>query len=176
MAKKNRAGDKRAAKNAPSLEFIPDAIERAAGEVSHRQRQQYAALPYRMLDNGQCEVMLITSRTTRRWIIPKGWPMGDKPPHKVAAREASEEAGIEGQIGKKSIGIYHYEKLLANGNIVHCRVEVFALQVEKQKSVWPERKVRERQWLSIEDAANLIDDKELAPIIRAWASEMVGQI
>lgn len=159
--------------NAPS-DFIPDAVERAAGEVTHRQRQQYAALPYRVRDDGQYEVMLITSRTTRRWIIPKGWPMGDKPPHKVAAREALEEAGIEGQIGKKPIGHYHYKKLLTNGNIVHCRVEVFALHVEKQKSAWPERKVRERQWLSVEDAAERIDDREFAPVILSWAQVLFG--
>jgi 8-oxo-dGTP pyrophosphatase MutT (NUDIX family) len=131
-------------------------------------RVQYAALPYRRLKNGGIEVMLITSRTTRRWIIPKGWPMGTRAPHKVAAREAFEEAGIEGRACRQALGAYHYDKLLANGTLARCRAEVFALKVEKQKAIWPERKQRERRWLSLEDAAALISDAELAPLIRGF--------
>lgn len=131
-------------------------------------RVQYAALPYRFDKNGQIEILLITSRTTKRWIIPKGWPMGERPPHKVAAQEAFEEAGIEGRAAKKSIGAYNYDKLLSNGTSTRCRAEVFALKVEKQKSIWPERKQRKRRWLALEEAANLISDAELAPLIRAF--------
>ncbi|MCZ8260735.1 MAG: hypothetical protein O9333_11470 [Beijerinckiaceae bacterium] len=134
-----------------------------------RLRHQFAALPYRIRKDGQVELLLITSISTRRWIIPKGWPMGKRPPHKVAAQEAAEEAGVEGRIGKKAIGRYHYEKLLSNGALVPCRVDVFALEVQKQKSTWPERKRRERQWLVPEAAAALVGDAELAPILRAFA-------
>jgi 8-oxo-dGTP pyrophosphatase MutT (NUDIX family) len=134
-----------------------------------RHRVQYAALPYREQKNGEIEVLLITSRTTRRWIIPKGWPMGKRLPHKVAAQEAFEEAGVEGRAAKRAIGFYHYEKLLSNGVSARCRVEVFALKLEKQKSAWPERKQRKRRWLSLEAAAELISDAELAPLIRAFA-------
>ncbi len=86
-----------------------------------RYRLQYGALPYRLRKDGQLEFLLVTSRTTRRWIIPKGWPMGERPPHKVAAREALEEAGVEGRIGKRAVGHYHYDKLLANGATAVCR-------------------------------------------------------
>lgn len=129
-------------------------------------RVQYAALPYRLRKDGQLEVLLVTSRTTKRWIIPKGWPMGERPPHKVAAQEAAEEAGVEGRIGKTAIGHYHYDKLLAQGGAVRCRVEVFALDVTTQKSTWPERKRRERRWLGLPEAAALISDAELAPLLR----------
>lgn len=133
-----------------------------------RNRVQFAALPYRARD-GLVEILLVTSITTRRWIIPKGWPMGERPPHKVAAREAFEEAGVEGKIAKKAIGSYSYDKLLSNGTIANCRVDVFALEVRKQKSTWPERKRRERRWLAVEEAANLVGDAELVPLIRGFA-------
>ncbi|OYU47502.1 MAG: NUDIX hydrolase [Rhizobiales bacterium PAR1] len=149
---------------------VPDSLLPGLGqaEASTGPRVQYAALPYRFDKNGQIEVLLITSRTTKRWIIPKGWPMGERAPHKVAAQEAFEEAGIEGRAAKKSIGAYNYDKLLSNGTSTPCRAEVFALKVEKQKSIWPERKQRKRRWLSLEEAANLISDTELAPLIRAF--------
>ena len=140
--------------------------------VPHKLRVQYAALPYRVTKDGGLEFLLITSRTTRRWIIPKGWPMGDRPPHKVAAREALEEAGVEGKAGKRPIGAYLYEKLLSNGVLVPCHVEVFALKVEKQKSAWPERKMRDRRWLSREEAAREVSDGELAPLIRAFEPDL----
>lgn len=142
--------------------------EQAGGGMKSRHQLQFAALPYRLRKDGQIEILLITSRNTRRWIIPKGWPMGKRPPHKVAAQEASEEAGVEGRSDKRAIGFYHYDKQLSNGTIAHVRVEVFALAVGKQKSTWPERKQRERRWLGIEEAAGLISDAELAPLIRAF--------
>lgn len=136
--------------------------------VKSTHRHQYAALPFRRTLEGSVEVMLITSRNTRRWIIPKGWPMGDRPPHKVAAQEAEEEAGIEGRVAKKPLGFYHYDKMLSNGTFVRCRVDVFALDVKKQKSTWPERKHRERRWLSLDEAVQIAGDVELKPLIRAF--------
>lgn len=133
--------------------------------------QQFGALPYRHLDEGGVEVMLVTSRTTKRWIIPKGWPMGARPPHKVAAQEAMEEAGVEGRVHKRAVGFYHYNKLLSNGLGVHCRVDVFALHVMKQRSAWPERKQRDRRWMTLEEAAKLVGDADLAPLILAFAPE-----
>ena len=149
---------------------LPDSVLPGLGhaETVAGPRVQYAALPYRLDKNGEIEVLLITSRTTKRWIIPKGWPMGQRPPHKVAAQEAFEEAGIEGRAAKKPIGAYNYDKLLSNGTSTPCRAEVYALKVERQKSIWPERKQRKRRWLNLADAANLISDAELAPIIRAF--------
>jgi 8-oxo-dGTP pyrophosphatase MutT (NUDIX family) len=151
-----------------AFEIVQDATEILHEGLHPRHRHQYAALPYRCQKDGRVEVLLITSRNTRRWIIPKGWPMGERPPHKVAALEAEEEAGVEGRAAKQSLGFYHYDKLLSNGTSAHVRVDVYALDVRKQRSTWPERKQRERCWLSLEDAANLISDAELAPLIRAF--------
>jgi 8-oxo-dGTP pyrophosphatase MutT (NUDIX family) len=78
-------------------------------------RVQYAALPYRRDGGSLMEVLLITSRDTGRWIIPKGWPLKGKAPHKAAAREAREEAGLVGKIHRRPIGSFSYEKRLKGG-------------------------------------------------------------
>jgi 8-oxo-dGTP pyrophosphatase MutT (NUDIX family) len=92
-------------------------------------RRQYAALPFRLLD-GLPEVLLVTSRETRRWIIPKGWPQKGLSAHDVALREAREEAGVVGRVAKRAIGYYHYDKRLAANDYVTCKVRVFLLEVE----------------------------------------------
>lgn len=145
-----------------------------AAAADGRKRLQYAALPYRIADDGDIEVLLITSRTTRRWIIPKGWPMGKLPPRKVAATEAEEEAGVAGRISRQPIGSYSYDKVLSSGATARCDVEVFALEVHKQKSSWPERKRRERRWVSPQEAAGIVGDAELAPLIRRFAETTLG--
>ena len=93
---------------------------------------QFAALPWRIGEAGTRQVMLLTSRETRRWVIPKGWPMKGRKPAEVASREAYEEAGLVGQIvGKRPIGIFHYEKRLGT-NALLCEVQVFSFWVNKQ--------------------------------------------
>ena len=75
---------------------------------------QFAALPWRISEGGTRQIMLLTSRETRRWVIPKGWPMKKRKPAEVARQEAYEEAGLIGQIvGKRPVGNFHYEKRLA---------------------------------------------------------------
>ena len=83
--------------------------------------------------------MLVTSRGTGRWIIPKGWPMKRKAPHAAAAREALEEAGVVGQIDKQPIGSFSHEKLLKKGETIVCDVQVFALEVTHQRKTWREK-------------------------------------
>jgi len=130
---------------------------------------QYAALPYRLRDG--VEVLLITSRETGRWVLPKGWPMKGRKPHAAAAREALEEAGIKGKVGKSAIGSYRYGKRLAQG-IMPCTVEVYPLAVERQMSRWPEQGQRTLAWFSAADAAGLVEEADLASLLRAFAHEM----
>ncbi len=134
-----------------------------------RRRVQYAALPYRLNSNSRPEVMLVTSRETRRWIIPKGWPQKGKAPHRSAAREAFEEAGVVGAIRRRSIGSFSYEKRLKKGALVECEVLVFALKVKGQNNKWPERKEREVKWLSARAAAKAVQEPKLSEIIRRLA-------
>src|SRR3954462_14456638 len=106
-------------------------------------RVQYAALPYRLTGRRSAEVMLVTSRETQRWIIPKGWPHKGKAPHNSAAREAFEEAGVLGVVAKRSVGSFRYEKRLKNGAVTVCEVHVFPLRVSRQRKNWPEKDQRE---------------------------------
>jgi len=110
--------------------------------------------------------MLVTSRETRRWIIPKGWPHKGRTPHRSAAREAYEEAGVVGRVRKDPLGFFLYEKHLRTGSIVVCNVQVFALEVQRQRRNWPERHVREIKWLSPGQAARAVREPMLAKIIR----------
>jgi 8-oxo-dGTP pyrophosphatase MutT (NUDIX family) len=126
---------------------------------------QYAALPWRR-NRSETEVMLVTSRGTGRWIIPKGWPMKRKAPHAAAAREALEEAGVVGQIGKEPIGSFPYRKLLKQGRAIDCEVQVFPLKVSRQRKTWPEKGKRKVQWLSPADAARAVREPVLGKIIR----------
>ncbi len=133
-------------------------------------RVQYAALPFRRRAGAGTEVMLVTSRRTKRWIIPKGWPMGRKAPHIAAAREALEEAGVVGRIGTRPIGSYFYQKRLKQGEIVACEVLVFPLEVRRQQRDWPEKGKRLTRWLSPEIAATVVQDGVLGDIIRDFQS------
>lgn len=128
---------------------------------------QFGALPFRM-DTGNLQILLITSRETRRWIIPKGWPIRGLKPREVAAREALEEAGLIGKVvGKRSIGSYHYSKRLPGNREVICRVKVFLLSVYRQLDIWPEKEQREWRWLEPQKAAQLVEEGGLAEILRS---------
>jgi 8-oxo-dGTP pyrophosphatase MutT (NUDIX family) len=127
---------------------------------------QYAALPYRRRSGLALEVMLVTSRETRRWVIPKGWPVQKLAPHESAAHEAMEEAGLHGTISKCPIGSYGYRKRLSSGSIVSCRVTVFALEVKKRLPSWPEKNQRQTKWFKAEAAAKAVKEPELRAIIR----------
>lgn len=128
--------------------------------------QQYAALPFRRKRGGAVEVMLVTSRETRRWIIPKGWPIKGVAPGNLAALEAMEEAGLIGRISDEPVGNYSYDKKRSDGSIVTCDVATFTLEVEQQMPTWPEKKQRETKWFGVDDAAKAVQEPELRDIIK----------
>lgn len=140
--------------------------------MSEAPRLQYAALPFRRRADAVIEVMLITSRDTGRWIIPKGWPMAGLAAAQSAAREAHEEGGLVGQVSERPVGRYHYDKRLANGSSVLCMVEVFTLAVERQHRSWPERKERRTQWFALEEAAAAVQEPELRVLIGELAKRL----
>jgi len=132
----------------------------------HQARQQYGVIPYRR-GKDRIEIMLITSRNTRRWIVPKGWPLDRTPSRDVARLEAFEEAGVEGTIGKHRFGCFHYHKRLKDGSIVLCRVDVFAFEVSRQHVNWLERRERKRRWFNSQQAIKLVREPELKALIKA---------
>lgn len=130
-------------------------------------------MPYRRNEAGEVEVLLLTSRTRRRWIIPKGWPIKGLKPAKSAAREAFEEAGVRGVVGGKALGRFTYNKLLdEDGRAVICEVAVFPLAVRRQLKVWPEIEQREIRWVAVSEAAALTDEDGLRPLLQAFSAKM----
>lgn len=127
--------------------------------------RQVAAIPFRTGPDGDLEVMLVTSRETQRFILPKGWPMKGKSGRKAATIEALEEAGVAGKTLKAPAGSYHYWKRLPAA-FVRVDVTVYLLEVTEQLKSWRESGRRQRAWLRPEQAAMLIDEPELATLVR----------
>jgi 8-oxo-dGTP pyrophosphatase MutT (NUDIX family) len=125
---------------------------------------QIAALPLTAGDDGVARVLLVTSRETKRWVIPKGWPMKGLKPHEAAAQEALEEAGVIGQAKKKPIGHYVYFKR-REARFDVCRVDVYPLIVKKQRKQWREKGQREARWFTLEEAAGLVQEPGLVAIL-----------
>ena len=134
-------------------------------EGDHEPRTQYAALPWRRTGAGAVEILLITSRESRRWVIPKGWPMKDLSPSETAAQEAFEEAGVRGPTSRDELGVFHYDKRLRSGRAQHVRVHVHALQVTEEHADWPEAAERRKLWTTPAEAAALVDEPELRALL-----------
>ncbi|HUF09179.1 MAG TPA: NUDIX hydrolase [Rhodothermales bacterium] len=125
--------------------------------------RQSGVIPHRRRD-GRIEILLVTSRNGRRWVIPKGIIEPHLSPRRSAEKEALEEAGIKGRVSRKSIGSYTYEKWSGT-----CHVEVFEMKVERVEAKWQEQ-VRTRRWFAISDAASKVDQKKLKQLIREVGS------
>lgn len=137
---------------------------RLAGVVKRDVRSQFGAIPWRIHD-GRVEFLLITSRRTKRWILPKGWPMHDATPAEAAATEAYEEAGVTGDASNVAIGFYSYRKLF-EGDDLPIVVAMFPLRVRKVLKEWPEQAERKRKWVTRKKAASLLQEPELRQIVR----------
>src|SRR6476646_11230590 len=111
-----------------------------SSRITAAKRVQYGALPYRLSAGLRPQFILITSRDTRRWVIPKGWPKKGKSPRHSAAREAFEEAGVLGAVARRPVGSFVYEKRFKNGRVVLSEVYVFPLTVRRRTKKWPERR------------------------------------
>ena len=126
---------------------------------------QAAAMPYRMGPEG-IEVLLITSRRTRRWIVPKGMIEHHQTPRQAAGQEAFEEAGVLGEVAKRPLGVYSYRKIDHSSGAVFS-VQVFPLRVTSEAEDWPERSQRRKQWLPPKAAARLVRENRLKKLILA---------
>jgi len=135
--------------------------------------RQIAALPYRT-DNSAVDapvrIMLITSRETKRWVIPKGNIGSKKLPHSAAAQEAEEEAGILGSTCPTPLGSFRHRKKKRNGASVWIDVDVFPFAVTEELITWDEQHERERRWFSLEEAADAVDEEDLSNLIRSFGA------
>jgi 8-oxo-dGTP pyrophosphatase MutT (NUDIX family) len=126
--------------------------------------QQYAALPF-IVRAGELLVMLVTTRGTGRWIVPKGNPEKKLKPHEVAAKEAFEEAGVTGRVHRKCFGTFQYTKGTYQGAPMRCAVDVYPLAVEHVLDDWPEKGLRQREWLTPGQAAMRVTEAGLIELL-----------
>lgn len=113
------------------------------------------------------EVLIVSSLRTGRWIIPKGWPMKDKSLAQAAAQEAWEEAGVRGDIERSPMGFYTYLKDRGKRLGVFCEVHVFQINDVTLADEYPECGRRERKWVSVAEAAELVDEDDLQKILKS---------
>ena len=132
--------------------------------MEHPIYHQIAALPFRR-QKKRLEILMITSRETKRWVIPKGWPMEGCTDYEAAKIEAFEEAGIDGRIDHMPLGFFDYQKRLKSGETKFIRVQVYGLHVTELKRNWPEKHQRKRKWFSPANAAQLVAEEGLKALI-----------
>lgn len=125
---------------------------------------QSAVIPYRH-DNDQLRVLLITSRNTGRWIVPKGMVEPNMTPWASAAKEALEEAGLLGIVGQTKVCEYFYDKWETT-----FRVAVYPMRIAECLEDWEERELRRRAWMTPKQAARRVREKELSKAIQTLAS------
>ena len=131
-------------------------------------RVQVAALCYRKRKSGK-EVLLITSRDTGRWILPKGWPIDGLDEQGSALQEAWEEAGVrDGRIGDGPIGTFEYQKRFEGGAEATCKTQVFPVEVDKLAQDFPERAERRRKWVTPGKAAKMVNEPQLRDLLRGF--------
>ena len=126
---------------------------------------QVGALPVRTAEDGSKTILLVTTRTTKRWTIPKGWPIKGLKAHEAAGREAVEEAGVIGKSRKRAVGRYLYWKR-KEAHFELCKVRIFVIDVKKVLDDWQERGERRRHWFSVTDASDIVEEPGLKAALR----------
>ena len=127
--------------------------------------RQFGALPYRVEKKTGLQILLVTSRDTGRWVVPKGNPMPFREGHETAAEEAYEEAGVKGEILSTAIGSFRYRKRRRLLPSVNAEVRLFPLRVVRLLDEWPEVHQRRRQWFTREEAAAAVAESGLKRLI-----------
>lgn len=135
-------------------------------------RTQFGALCYRIVKD-KPQILLVTSRGSKRWIIPKGWPMENVTPAKAALTEAWEEAGVKGKSFDQCLGLYTYVKDELGKKGAPCAVLVYPVKVKSLKDEFPEATERKRKWVSRKKAASMVDEKELKHILRNFDPKLL---
>lgn len=158
---------RRKAKDNMSIARIKQRPMRLPEDGKRGVRTQFGALCWRMVGD-KVQVLLVTSRRRKRWIVPKGWPVDGETPAQAAETEAYEEAGVTGKVYPSCLGIFSYDKDLGEGEELPCVVALFPIKVKKVLSNWPEKNERRRKWMTLKKAAKRVDDPELGAILAGF--------
>ncbi len=134
--------------------------------------RQVAALPVRFTADGRSQILMITTRRNRKWIVPKGWHIPGLSPHDAAAREAFEEAGVRGTVLSRPVGSYAFCKTRRERPDLDCQVDVYLLYVREELNDWPERAGRQRLWCDVADAAERAGHEGLGTLIAQIAPKL----
>jgi 8-oxo-dGTP pyrophosphatase MutT (NUDIX family) len=149
--------------------FISGALAHYSGRLTRegptKRPIQTGALPWRMGPKKRIEVLLVTGRRSRRWTIPKGWPMTGKSLAEAAAVEAFEEAGVKGKVDPEPLGSFDHTKQKVPFGTLDVTILVHAMNVEYELSKWPEIGQRRRKWFSLKEAAEKVDSEQLRILI-----------
>ena len=134
--------------------------------LKKRPRRQSAAAVFRG-SGDERELLLVTSRDTGRWIVPKGWIEAGEDGEEAALRETWEEAGLIGEVLPGGpVGHYRYIKQRPRRGDAICDVDVYLLKLLEEHDQWPERDERRRKWFPVAIAIGLIDEDGLKDVIR----------
>ncbi|MXQ06410.1 NUDIX domain-containing protein [Alphaproteobacteria bacterium GH1-50] len=137
------------------------------GDDKRNVRTQFGAVCWRQ-HRDEVQVLLVTSKRSKRWIIPKGWPQDGATPAEAAMTEAWEEGGVEGKVRPVCLGIYSYSKERSDNENMPCVVAIFPIKVANLAKSWPEERRRKRRWFSLKKAAGLVEEPELSSILRKF--------
>ena len=134
-------------------------------------KTRFAALPFRR-SHGQWEVLLVTSRRSGRWIVPKGRPIKGCTAARTAKIEAFEEAGVSGAISRRSIGVFEMKSRFARPRTKASRIEVFPLAVSRQHESWQEESLRSRRWMTIGQAMKTVHPEGLCDLLAVFGQQL----
>ena len=148
-------------------------INRGSDKSSFKEKvfHQIGALCYKITDK-DVKFLLITSRRSKRWIIPKGWKVEKMSNRKSVALEAWEEAGVQGWVSKRSIGTYYYRKRAGKNDFLTCAVKVFGLEVKARKKKFPEQGQRKLKWFEATKAIEIVTEPELKNLIKKFSAQI----
>lgn len=132
--------------------------------------KQSAVIPYHWRKES-VQIILVTFLETGRWVLPKGNIERGLTAHDSAAREGFEEAGVEGLVGTQDVGAYQYEKIDKN-EMKSCDVAVFPLAVRHVRKDWPEKALRRRKWMSLDQAIAAVNEKKLKKILAKFGKDV----
>ncbi len=157
-----------------NVTYLDEIVTDKRIEMPDGRVRQVAALVYRVKKH-RPEILLITSRGTGRWVLPKGWPQIGKTLAQSARMEAYEEAGARGDVAPFSIGTYTYEKSdICDGEFGDFIVDVFPMRFSHQEKNWPERGERRLAWMSVEESASLVEEPDLQELIANFDPELIS--